>query len=123
MRLNADRTVATVEVRGTFTAPQLEAEITRLAMLRSRMLPPVPEHRPDVEDDPDKPILMESEPALTAALRRDGGIRLWLRNRGIGWMGYEVEPSRARAIAKYILSRTADDGTVDLFSESDSKRH
>jgi hypothetical protein len=122
MKLNAERTLATLEVRGTFTATQLEAVITRLAMLRSDMLPPVPDHRPDATSDPDQPILMESDCALTAALRRNGGIRLWLRNRGLGWMGYEVEPARARAIANYILSRTPDEG-VNLFGEDDGKRH
>lgn len=122
MNVNSDGKTAAIELRGTFTAGEIEDLITRLAMLRSGMSPPVPENRPDAFAEPDKPMLMENEPGLTAALRRNGGIRLWLRNRGIGWMGYEVDAARARAIANYILSRTpAED--VNLFGEDDGKRH
>jgi hypothetical protein len=122
MKLSSDKSRAILDLRGTFTASELEDLITRLAILRSDMSPPVPQNPPDAFGDPDKPILMESEPAITAALRQNGGIRLWLRNRGLGWMGYEVEPARARGIAKYILSRTTDEG-VDLFSEGVGKAH
>jgi hypothetical protein len=122
MQLNSDGTRATIDLRGELTASELEDAITRLAVLRSNMTPPVTEKSPNPFTDPDKPILMESDCALTAALRRNGGIRLWLRNRGFGWVGYEVEPGRARAIANYILSRTPNEG-INLFGEGDGTRH
>lgn len=122
MKLNADKTRTRIEVQGEFTASELENLITRLAVLRSDMQPPVPENPPDATTDPDKPILRESDSAMTAAARRNGGIRLWFRNRGLGWIAYEVDPARARGAAKYILSRTPDE-SVDLFGEGDGNRH
>jgi hypothetical protein len=120
--LNEGATRATLEVTGEFSANALEDLITKLAVLRSTMSPPVTERPPDATTDPEKRILMESDCAMTAALRRNGGIRLWFRNSGIGWVAYEVEPERARAIAQYILSRTPEEG-IDLFASGDGYRH
>lgn len=120
--MEATATAATLDLRGTYSANELEALITELATLRSGMQPPVPQNRPNPLNDPDKPILMESDSAMTAALRTDGSFRLWLRNRGTGWMGYEVDAQRAQALAQYILSRS-DGRAIDLISHSDSKRH
>ena len=113
---------AVVNISGELSAPEIEALITELATLRSAMQPPVPGDRPDPLSEPDKPILMESDSAMTAALRRDGSFRLWLRNRGTGWMGYEVDSQRAQALAHYILSRS-DGQAINLVSHSDGQRH
>ncbi|MCC2673068.1 MAG: hypothetical protein K0R58_15 [Ramlibacter sp.] len=122
MKIESDGTSATLQIEGTFTASELEALLVKLAVLRSGMTPPVPQTRPDPATDPDKPILLEDGAAVTAALRRDGGVRIWMRNRGYGWMGYQVEPARAVGLAKYILSKVSGPG-VDLFGDGDGHRH
>jgi hypothetical protein len=122
MKLDPSKTQATVDIRGNFTASELESLISRLAVLRSDMSPPVPEHRMDAMRDPDKPILMEHESAMTAALRTDGSFRLWLRNRGLGWLAYEVDVQRARALANYILARSEPEG-VNLFGKGGGTSH
>jgi hypothetical protein len=91
MKLNKDATRATINIQGEYSAAELEDLITQIAMARSVMLPPVPDTRPDPAGNIDKPILMESECAISAALRRDGSMRLWLRNRGIGWCNTHAE--------------------------------
>lgn len=122
MKLNADTSLATLDVRGEFTAAGLEALLVELAVLRSGMEPPVTEKPPDATTDPTKPILMENGSSLVAALRKDGSFRLWLRNRGYGWIGYEVDAGRARGVAKYILSRSTDED-IDLFGQGVGQRH
>jgi hypothetical protein len=122
MELSADGARAALRIEGDFTAHELEALLVKLAVLRSRMSPPVPETPPNPLADPDKPVLMENGAAVTVALRRDGSFRLWLRNRGYGWMGYEVEVSRATGLARYILSN-ASGPAIDLFGDGDGQRH
>ncbi len=120
MRLSADNRLAQVELAAELDSAGVESLIRELAELRAQMLPPVAAHRRDL--DAEHAVLIESEPGLFIAARASGGFRLWVRNRGFGWVAYEIGSGEAVGLARYILSRTGGEG-VDLIGHDEPNRH
>ena len=124
MKLNASKSEATLTLQGNFSADALEELISKLAVLRSDMQPPVPKARPDSMSEADKHITIEDEPAMVVARLRDGRFRLWLRNRGTGWMAYNIDAANATGLRDYLsanLPTTPD--RANLFGEQDGELH
>lgn len=71
----------------------------------------------------DDALLIEKEPSLSMAALRGGGFRLWVRNRGLGWLAYEINTQVARSIYNLIGRHTSGVEGVDLFGEGDGKTH
>jgi hypothetical protein len=124
MKLNREKTVASLQIDAAFSAGELEELISKLAVLRSDMTPPVPQDRPNPASDGEKHITIEDEPAAIAARLRDGRIRLWLRNRGTGWMAYNMSIDNACALRDYLVAHlTGETGRPDLFGDGIGQAH
>ena len=84
MNISNDKTRLSINLTGTHTALQIEELMRTLAEARAAMTPAVAATRADLADTAE--LLIEDNAALTIALRTNGGFRLWLRNRGYGWL-------------------------------------
>lgn len=126
MKLSSDASSASINLQGTFTAPELESMIRKLCILRSQMTPEVTQTPPG-PDDPsslDMGVLIEDKPAMTVAQRADDSFRFWLRNRGIGWCAYNVPLPQAIGVYKFLHSKLGNLKTgPDLFGQQDGRRH
>lgn len=120
MKLNADKTLANLDIKGEMDAAGLDSLLRKLSLLRADMTPEVPGSRGDLNDEAG--VLIEDKPALVIAARRDGGFRLWLRHRGFGWLAYQIDNRNAVSMANYINSRGAPEA-VNLIQDEDTKRH
>lgn len=126
MKLNSEKTLAHLEINGELDTAGLEAMIRRLCILRSEMTPEVTQKVPGPRDSAslDMGVLVEDQPAMTVAHRADGSFRFWLRNRGIGWCGYNVPLTQAIGVYKFMHTKLGHLKTgADLFSEQDGRRH
>lgn len=85
---------ARIHLNGDFTALEIEKILADLAEVRASLEPHVPLQPPSLQTDV---ILQVQENALFKVRRRiGGGLRIWLRNEGFGWMAFELtEPATA----------------------------
>lgn len=121
MEPNDDGLTAHVVIDETVDASSLDALIRRLALLRADMRPEVPMTRDSIMASGQE-VTVEDKPSLVIAKRTNGGFRLWLRHRGVGWIAYELGEVEAVHAAKYVLSRSDDNG-VDLIDHDEPHRH
>lgn len=121
MKLNREKTLAHLEINGELDAQGLDALVRQLALLRADMTPPVPATR-DAMEDAGEPVLIEDKPGLIIAARLDGGFRLWLRHRGLGWLGYQIDDQAAVGLANFVSRRVKAD-MVNLVAHEEPNRH
>jgi len=121
MKLSDDKQTLHLDVRGPHTAQQLDRLIRTLATLRADMTPEVATSRMDLAAQADD-VLIEQDPSLMAALR-GGGFRLWVRNRGLGWLAYEIDNQVAMSIHSLISRSAHKVEGVDLFGDGDGHTH
>lgn len=107
MELNGDKTSVHLQLEGTFTAQELDSLLRKLALLRAEMTPEVVATRDDLEISGTE-VLIEDKPALVIRARRGGGFRMWLRHRGFGWCGYQIDDLNANTLADYIVNFRVD---------------
>lgn len=119
MKLTDDKRTVELDIRGAYTAQQLESLLQKLALLRADMAPQVPHTRAQVDAD----VLVEDKPGLVIAQRRDGGFRLWLRHRGYGWLTYQIDDRSAAGAANFIRSKTAGVEAIDFVGNGNAHRH
>lgn len=105
-----DNKKVTVEVDGSFSAAELQSLITKLALVRNKMEPEVPRNfssqiAPELETD----ILTEDSPDLEMSCNPGSDrIRFKIRNRGIGWLIFEIPYDTAVGIRDFLISQTSD---------------
>lgn len=104
-----------IEINKTLNAQELELLIHELAEKRSGMEPAVPRTRADAFQAPGAVALLEDEPSAIAVRLKDGRVRLWMRNRGIGWQAFNMDIRNARALRDWL--NTNIDGDSDLLSD------
>ena len=115
MHISEDKRTIRLKVDKTLTTEQLETLISDLAELRAGMDPPVPMERPT---SPDQRVSMQDEPAILAIPLKDGRIRFWLRNHGIGWLVYNFTIQQAITLREFFISNTPEsDGNPNLFHD------
>jgi len=91
----------------------VETLISDLAELRANMNPAVAMERPT---NPDKRISTQDEPSIMAKRLKDGRIRFWLRNQGLGWLIFNFTIQQAIALRQFMISNTPEtDGGPNLF--------
>lgn len=111
---------ASVKINQVFSARELGALIISLMEVRSHLEPPVSLDRPGPEDD--ELVLIENDPALTMGQRADGSFRLWVRNRGVGWMGFEISQQKAATLRDFLIPRTTGIAS-DLSAADEGIKH
>ncbi len=104
MRVSEDKLSATVEVKGTYCADEIEGLVEKLSALRAQMLPAVPmaPGEGNCERDP-AAQRAGGDPRVQVAVMRGGLTRFWVRHEGLGWFGFNLPVERARTLAQYIL--------------------
>ena len=104
MQVSEDKTAATLDLRGTYRADEMERLIEELCALRAQMLPAVP-MSPGAETRSQDPAAVRAvgDPCVQVAVMRDGVTRFWVRHDGLGWFGFNLPVDRARTLAQYIL--------------------
>lgn len=122
MEISDDKRTAQVVVNATLDAPGVETLIRKLSLLRAQMEPAVPLTREGILIS-GQDITVEDKPSIVMAKRANGGFRLWLRHRGVGWIAYELEAADALRTAKYVISRSDDDDGIDLVTHDEPHRH
>ena len=107
MHVDDDDQHAVVEIRGTYSADQVERLIAELSALRAAMSPPVPA-APPISRCPDDAAATRAggDPCVQVAVMRDGLTRFWVRHAGLGWFGFNLPVERASTLATYILNVT-----------------
>lgn len=106
MELTTDGTHARITIDTTLDAAAVEALIHRLAHIRARMTPGVPTSRP--ARDSDTQILEQDNTAARFDTTLDGGLRIWLRNLGLGWLAFRLPPRGVEALRQLISQQIAD---------------
>lgn len=102
MKLSADRKRLEIDISGDFSAAQVEQMLSDLAQLRATMDPPVSPHRPDPNSD--ARVSEQDEPSITAVPMRDGRIRFWLRNNGLGWLVFNFSHQQAVTLRDFFAA-------------------
>lgn len=126
MKLSPDGRYAHVKLRGALDAAQLDELIAVLADLRSGMHPPVPFDLPEPGSPASKvaAVAVQREPFTQVRLLKDGGLRLWLRSGGLGWLAFDLTPPQCAVLRNRLnLLPSADgEGGADFFGLQPGER-
>lgn len=89
-----------VEVNGDFTADDLDEVIRSLAKARAGLAPAVPLKAPDgtIESE----LLVQDDALFKIATLADGGLRIWLRSEGFGWMAFNLSAAQAAGLREFL---------------------
>ena len=88
---------------------ELETLIADLLEVRANMAPAVPITRPQPGDLEDVNISMQDDPSIEARRLKDGRIRLWMRNAGIGWLAFNLSIENGITLREYLIANTDQD--------------
>ncbi len=88
-----------IALDGEYSAAELEELIRHLAKTRAAMLPSVP-GEPPTSFDTD--ALQEIDPLFKIRALVGGGVRIWLRNEGYGWLPFTLSATGISSLAKFI---------------------
>lgn len=99
MKLNKEKTLATLNVTGEKTAEQIDGLIEKLAELREQMSPPVPASK-----ELAKYLHMVDDPSISAARLKTGGVRLYARSAALGWIGLTITQDNAPLLTKWLVA-------------------
>lgn len=96
-----DKQKAVIELKGEFDGEELEEIIRNLAMARAGTAPAVPMTPPTglTEDDS---ILLQDEAKFSFRRLANGGLRIWLRNEGIGWAAFTLSTADVAGIKAFL---------------------
>jgi hypothetical protein len=89
-----------INLNGEFTAPELEDIIAELGKARAGMLPAVSKEPPSVESNVD--VTVQEETLYSIRTLVSGGVRIWLRNEGFGWLGFTLTPADKEGIRDFL---------------------
>jgi hypothetical protein len=120
LKLSDDKRTLVAQIDKTLSPSEVQTLISDLAELRANMLPPVPRERAQLVDETgDGPnVSMQNDPDAEVRLLRDGRIRFWFRNSGLGWLVFNVPTDKACAIRDYLIANTPEGHTgPNLFSD------
>lgn len=122
MHITDDGRRAHLNIDRTFTGAELETLISDLADLRAKIQPAVPMNRPlPGEADTAERLLTQDEPSVLAVPLRNGRIRLWLRNSGLGWLIFNFTVTQAVSLRDFFIANTPEKNPEPgLFSNDDS---
>jgi hypothetical protein len=92
-----------VHLDGEFSASELEGIIHRLAQARASLLPAVPRDPPSIASDAE--ALVQEEAEFRVRTLADGGLRIWLRNEGLGWIAFTVSRRDRDSLAEFLSKK------------------
>ncbi len=102
----------------TLSTTDLETLISRLAEMRAHMQPPVT-FEPPKPGEGGQDISVQNDPYLSARRHRNGGMRLWMRSGGLGWLVFDLTARHTVFLRDWInASGIQEQSGPDLFSQS-----
>jgi hypothetical protein len=103
-------------------AKSIETLIADLMDLRANMEPPVSDQPPTAGSN--QRVALQNDPGIIARRLKDGRIRLWIQNAGIGWLAFDLS-HRNGATLRDFMAANVDTTTSDLFSKEgiDAAKH
>lgn len=124
LHLTADSSALSVSLSGELTAADVETLISDLSEFRANMNPPVPMERPvPGKHGSAERVQVQDEPSLMAVPLKDGRVRLYLRNQGLGWLVFNFSVDQSIALRDFLISNAADsDSAVSLFFDDPDNR-
>jgi len=107
MKLNEEKSLLSLDIKGDMTGPEVERLISDLAEARGLMEPPVPLELPAANANV---ILMtQDDPSITAIPFVGGGVSLYIRNNSLGWMVFNLPPNVAIDFRDFLNDYTNSD--------------
>ena len=108
MKLTDDKKSVEISISGTLSAIEVETLIADLSEVRANMIPPVPfqVQNPGSTNSDLPNVSAQDDPYFSVRLLRDGKIRMWLRNSGLGWMVFDLPVDKACAVRDYLIANT-----------------
>lgn len=100
-----DRATARIELNGDFTAEQLEEIIRDFAEVRASLRPSVPMQPPSEMSGAN--VLLQDETQFAFRRLVTGGLRIWLRNEGIGWVAFSLSATDVLGIREFLGQEVA----------------
>jgi hypothetical protein len=88
-----------LKLDGEYSAADLEELIQHLAKMRAAMLPAVP-NEPPTSFDTD--ALQDVDPMYRIRSLVGGGVRIWLRNEGYGWLPFTLSATGISKLAQFL---------------------
>lgn len=110
------------EFAKTLSTADLETLIADLAEIRAGMAPEV-SRTPPGPAEAETNVSVHDEPAIQARLLRDGRIRLWIRNPGIGWLVFNLSHEQGVTLREYFIANTDQNALPALFGAQNGNRH
>ena len=92
-----------IDLQGEFSATELEEIISDLAKARSGMSPDVPRFPPDI--DSDKEIIVHEDALFSIRNLANGGVRVWLRSEGFGWVTFNLSAKDREGLSNFLLKQ------------------
>lgn len=86
-----------IDLNAELDADGVDALIRELAEARSQMLPRVPTKLLD-----DGPAMEQGEPLFSIRTLVDGGLRIWLRSEGMGWLAFRMSAAQREAFREFL---------------------
>lgn len=102
-----DRKSVRVDINGDLSAGALGELIALLAQVRAGM---EPRERLEIDDSPKHEGFVRCEPGPVAQGLAYGGVRLWLRSRGQGWLAFDLTHRQAVVM---LMSISSAAGNID----------
>ncbi len=91
---------ARINLTGEFSALELEEVIRTLATARASLEPAVPMQPPTLLATEE--VLVQEEASFNFRTLIGGGLRIWLRNEGLGWLAFTLTQTDVAGIREFL---------------------
>ena len=99
----ADASKAKINLNGEFSASELEEIIRSLAEVRASLLPAVPRDPPTADSEDE--VLVQDDAVFRVRTIARGGLRIWLRNEGFGWVAFTLSKADKDGLAVFLSKK------------------
>lgn len=100
---------ATIALNGSFTAADMDEIIADLARARASLFPGVPNQPPT---NLDAPMLEQHEPQFRIRTLAAGGLRIWLRHEGFGWIAFTLSARQRKELVEFLAKKAGHTHTM-----------
>jgi len=88
-----------ISLNGEFSGPELEEIIRGLAEARAGLEPSVSQEPPTTLD---AQVLVQEDALFKFRTLTHGGLRIWLRNEGLGWLAFSLTAADVAGIQVFL---------------------
>jgi hypothetical protein len=93
---------ARIHLSGDFSALEIEDILAEIAKVRASLEPQVSTQPPSLLSDAE--VLVQEDALFHIRRRIGGGLRIWLRNEGFGWLAFELNDTAAAELKTFLSS-------------------